>query len=135
MLNQVGKEDVMEVVHESKGYKRYLTVWHRLIRYPNGSTVDWDVSGHTLSAPAYAIVLPFNAVEKTCTLIVEYAQGTNTMLYNLPAGAFDAAKHADLEECAMHELSEEAGLTGGRLIRLLPPGHKVSITCWISSLK
>lgn len=45
------------------------------------------------------------------------------MVWSLPAGAVDGAKHASLEAAAAAELSEECGLRGGTLIRLLPDNH------------
>ena len=41
------------------------------------------------------------------TLIREYAQGPNALMYCLPTGALDPKRHKDLEECAARELSEE----------------------------
>jgi 8-oxo-dGTP pyrophosphatase MutT (NUDIX family) len=45
------------------------------------------------------------------------------LVWSLPAGAVDGAKHGSLEDAARAELSEECGLRGGTLIRLLPDTH------------
>jgi ADP-ribose pyrophosphatase YjhB (NUDIX family) len=41
------------------------------------------------------------------TLIREYAQGPNALMYCLPTGALDPQRHKDMAECAARELSEE----------------------------
>jgi ADP-ribose pyrophosphatase YjhB (NUDIX family) len=41
------------------------------------------------------------------TLIREYAQGPNALAYCLPTGGLDPKRHADLQDCAARELSEE----------------------------
>lgn len=41
------------------------------------------------------------------TLIREYAQGPNALMYCLPTGGLDPHRHADMAECAARELSEE----------------------------
>jgi hypothetical protein len=63
------------------------------------------------------------STEPAVTVIREYAQGPNALMYCLPTGAYDPRKHANLEACARAELSEEALLAGGRWLPLLPPGH------------
>lgn len=72
------------------------------------------------------------------TLVREYAQGElhscpcrrtlsvtgpNALVYTLPAGLYDRKKHSSVQDCAASELSEEARLTGGEWVRLLPEGH------------
>lgn len=62
--------------------------------------------------------------EASVTLIREYCQGPNKMCYNLPTGGYDPTKHKDVEACARQELSEEAHLTGGEFVRLIPEEHE-----------
>jgi hypothetical protein len=47
------------------------------------------------------------------TLVREYSQGVNEMVYCLPTGGFDAKKHSSVEACGRAELSEEVGLAAG----------------------
>ena len=42
------------------------------------------------------------------TLLREYCQGPNEMMYVLPTGGYDGRKHSNLQACAAAELSEEA---------------------------
>ena len=46
------------------------------------------------------------------TIIYEYCQGPNQMMYSLPAGSFDKQKHADYKACAQSELLEEVDSCG-----------------------
>ena len=69
-------------------------------------------------------ILPFHSgPEPAVTLVREFAQGCNTLVWSLPAGGVDAARHASLAATAAAELSEECRLTGGTLLRLLPEDH------------
>lgn len=40
-------------------YKRYLTVHSRTTIAPDGKAIDWDIVGHDVGSPAYAVVFPF----------------------------------------------------------------------------
>ncbi|GAX81409.1 hypothetical protein CEUSTIGMA_g8839.t1 [Chlamydomonas eustigma] len=124
-----------EIVGEERAYSRYLTVFDRKIRFSNRSQTDnittrelnYDVVGHPRSEFKFAVVLPFHSarpgLEASVTLVHEYCQGPNTMGYSAPAGCYEPHKHANLEECARAELSEEAFLRGGEWIRLISPHH------------
>ena len=68
------------------------------------------------------------------TLVREYAQGLNRLVWGLPTGGFDPARHADLAACAAAELSEEARLAGGRWVELVPPEHPgIGETKWCAN--
>ena len=41
------------------------------------------------------------------TILKEFCQGPNQMMYSLPAGSFDAQRHGDYAGCAHAELWEE----------------------------
>ena len=41
------------------------------------------------------------------TILREFCQGPNEMMYSLPAGSFDARRHSTFVECARAELWEE----------------------------
>lgn len=41
------------------------------------------------------------------TILKEFCQGPNQMMYSLPAGSFDEKRHGDYAGCARAELSEE----------------------------
>ena len=99
-----------------------------------GQEHAFDVVGHPQSRYAFAVTLPFHSATsdrpgEACrseelishqsmpdaavppaqvTLLREYCQGPNCMLYVLPTGGFDPRKHKSLQECAAAEMSEEA---------------------------
>jgi hypothetical protein len=83
----------LELKSDTVSYKRYLTVRSRIVAYPDGRQVDWDIVGHSTPNPAFCTVFPYNSVSRKVTLLVEYCQGPNEMLYNLVSGGFDARKH------------------------------------------
>ncbi|KAI9100690.1 WD40-repeat-containing domain protein [Phlyctochytrium arcticum] len=113
-----------KVISTKEAYRRYISIWDRRVEYPDGRVIDWDVVGHDLPNPCFSVVFPFNTENKTTSLIVEYAQGPNAMLYTFAAGGFDPKKHESIMDTGKQELSEESRLTGGRWISLMPEGHE-----------
>ncbi|KAI8838347.1 hypothetical protein BC829DRAFT_364910 [Chytridium lagenaria] len=111
------------VKDDAIGYKRYLRVWQRTVRFPN-QDVEWDIVGHDTPNPAFCVIFPYFTRTRTTTLILEYMQGINGVRYTFPAGGFDPRKHATREDTARDELSEEARLKGGKLVSLLPEGSE-----------
>eukprot|EP00200_Dunaliella_tertiolecta_P006050 CAMPEP_0202358498 /NCGR_PEP_ID=MMETSP1126-20121109/12143_1 /ASSEMBLY_ACC=CAM_ASM_000457 /TAXON_ID=3047 /ORGANISM="Dunaliella tertiolecta, Strain CCMP1320" /LENGTH=201 /DNA_ID=CAMNT_0048951675 /DNA_START=186 /DNA_END=791 /DNA_ORIENTATION=- len=121
-----------ELIEESVAYKRYLTLFDRQVRVTSektgqATTLAYDVIGHPRCNFRFAVVLPFHTASKDTdaqvTMIREFCQGPNAVCYNLPTGGFDPAKHTSIEDCARAELSEEALLKGGELVRLIPEDH------------
>ncbi|EFN58472.1 hypothetical protein CHLNCDRAFT_140491 [Chlorella variabilis] len=88
-----------------------------------GAVHEFDVAGHPQAEFHYAVVFPYHRQDNTVTLVREYAQGLNSMVWCLPTGAYDPRKHASYEACARAELSEEAHLAGGAWVSLMPDGH------------
>uniref|UniRef100_A0A061RT60 Nudix hydrolase domain-containing protein n=1 Tax=Tetraselmis sp. GSL018 TaxID=582737 RepID=A0A061RT60_9CHLO len=118
-----------EVVSEEQVYERYITVYNRRVSYPSQlkkeRIFEFDVVGHPKANFLFTCIFPisFNCDKPQVTVLREYCWGTDQMLYTLPTGGFDPSKHSCFEECARSELSEEAHLQGGRLVRLLPDDH------------
>ena len=48
-------------------YKRFINVWNRQVRYPNGKVIEWDIAGHNTPYPTFAVVFPFD----TKTVIIK----------------------------------------------------------------
>ncbi|KAG0168171.1 hypothetical protein DFQ28_004929 [Apophysomyces sp. BC1034] len=117
-----------EVLSETPAYKHFVTVWNRKTRFSDGRVVEWDVVGHNTPYPTFVTVFTFNSVKKTTCILKEYAQGTNEVKYTCVAGLYDRRKHDSPLESAQHELSEEARLTGGKWICLLPEDQKDGIS-------
>lgn len=83
---------------------------------------DFDVIGHPRSDFRFAVVLPFHPYTDgrrggQVTVCKEFAQGVVAMMFTLPAGGFDPARHATLAECAAAEMNEEvrASIVGAHL--------------------
>lgn len=47
------------------------------------------------------------SVHHQVTILKEFCQGPNQMMYSLPAGSFDEQRHKDYAGCAQAELWEE----------------------------
>lgn len=78
-----------------------------------GAVHDYDIIGHPKANFHFTVTFPYHRPtsgrwqDGEVTLIKEYAQGVNGMVYCLPTGAFDPRRHGDYEACARAELSEE----------------------------
>ncbi|CAO3600776.1 unnamed protein product [Absidia cylindrospora] len=94
----------------------------------DGRVIKWDVVGHHTPYPTFVVVFTFNTKSKTTCILKEYAQGTNEIKYTCVSGSVDRRKHQSPLESAQHELSEEARLTGGEWISLLPEEQKDGIS-------
>jgi len=92
---------------------------------PKGKTFEFDVVGHPRANFHFTCIFPirFSSGTPQVTILREYCWGPDSILHSLPTGGFDPKKHTSYEECAKDELSEEAHLHGGELVRLLPNGH------------
>eukprot|EP00897_Mesotaenium_endlicherianum_P000986 jgi/Mesen1/10889/ME000935S10227 len=120
------------IVEEHLTHSRYLNVFNRIVEHPahvcNGHvaaaerTIQYDVVGARTQTCHFCCVVPFHSRTKTVTLLSEYAQGVNQLAYTVPCGGFSES-HASLEDCAMKELSEEARLRNGRLVKLVDDQH------------
>ncbi|KAJ3331750.1 hypothetical protein HDU76_002306 [Blyttiomyces sp. JEL0837] len=128
MLKQMLDTDAgFPVVGEFKNvYKRYLTVSHRKVQYPSKVIVDWDVVGWSVDTPNpnFCVVFIYHSATKTATLLLEYQQGINKIRYGMVSGGYEPEKHKSILHCAQAELAEEAHLTGGTWVYLLPEGSE-----------
>jgi 8-oxo-dGTP pyrophosphatase MutT (NUDIX family) len=137
-----GSSPVFTVLDEEVKFRRYLTLYNRRVLFPptpahpEPTVHEFDIIGHPTAAFHFSIAFPFHPASSGdwrdghVTVLREYAQGTNKMVYGFPAGAFDPQKHSNYEECARAELSEEAHLKAGRLVLLLEEGVAVPEVKW-----
>jgi 8-oxo-dGTP pyrophosphatase MutT (NUDIX family) len=100
-------------------YLRAQTVSERLIEYPDGKRVSFDVLG--MGTGLSVFVFPIDLRTGTTTLVREYSPGQHRVMHGFPAGLWEGHKHLTMEDAARAELSEEAQLRVGRLERLT--GH------------
>lgn len=110
-----------EIVKEELLFSRWRTIISRLVRFPNGREVDFDVVGQAGSDRA-VLIFAWDCKTKTATLIQEYMPGSNSVKYGVAAGLVED-KHNGGEEdpcliAAKFELEEEAHLVGGTWLQL-----------------
>lgn len=120
------REPQFEILSQERIFHRYQSVYARTVRYPTGQTVSYDVIGNARSDFTSVFVFPFDRVTRSATLLREYSPGRNRETPSFVAGMFERAKHESLEAAARAELSEEALLTGGELVRLTVGGGGVA---------
>ncbi|PRW56079.1 NUDIX hydrolase domain-like [Chlorella sorokiniana] len=118
------------ILSEHVLHKRYLTLYNRAVQFPaedggpEGPVLEYDIIGHPQSDFHFAVVFPYHSADGgSVTLIREYAQGLNQLMWCLPTGGFDPRRHTSYEACARAELSEEARLAGGSWQPLIPEEH------------
>lgn len=124
-------EPQFTILSETVQHKRYLTLYNREVQFPSsdgqsqGPIHSYDIIGHPQCSFHFAVVFPWHPGPDggSVTLIREYAQGVNQLVWCLPTGGFDPQKHASWQGCAQAELSEEAQLTGGTWLPLIEEGH------------
>lgn len=91
---------------------RIVHLYERDVELPGGHTVTLEIVHH----PGAAAVVPLHG-DGTVTLVHQYRHAVGGWLYELPAGLLeDGESPAD---CAARELTEETGLTAGRLTPLI----------------
>ncbi|XP_024537440.1 uncharacterized protein LOC112350151 [Selaginella moellendorffii] len=122
----IGSGD-FQILKEELRYSRYLNVYNRIVEYPPDAqdarkVVEYDIVGSRTVSFHFCAVMPFDSKSKLVTLIKEYAQGSNGMMFSLPCGGLSKS-HTSLEDCAMKELSEEAHLHDGKLVKLIGDDH------------
>ncbi|KAI5083227.1 hypothetical protein GOP47_0002970 [Adiantum capillus-veneris] len=133
-FNVISSQGKFEILKEEVCYSRYLNVYNRVVKLPRieaekgkeaadgYTTVDYDIVGSKTVSFHFCTVFPFNTSLKTVTLIKEYAQGANDFVFGVPTGGL-SEKHTSLEDCVRKELSEEAHLHEGTVIKLIPKEH------------
>ena len=133
------------IVNEEIKFARYATFYNRSIRFPDGQVHEFDIVGHPKCNFHFCVTFPYHPPPHNgngngsggggwrdghVTLIREFCQGISDLVYCLPTGGYDPAKHGTLEACSRAELSEEAHLKGGTLKRLLADEVSVPEVKW-----
>jgi ADP-ribose pyrophosphatase len=94
---------------------KYFPLEKRTYRRPDGVVID-DFYVTTLADSVHVIPI---TKDKKVVMIRMYKQGTDEFMIQFPAGRFEG-KHMDLEDAAVKELEEEAGIkiTKDQLIKM-----------------
>ena len=90
------------------------------MRFPDGREISWDIAYSSY----FTLSIAFHTASSTFTMIREYCQGVNSLRYAWAGGKWEPEKTHDLLDSAKAELSEEAHLSGGEWISLLPEGNE-----------
>jgi hypothetical protein len=136
LSNDTTQDPEFPIVSEDVKFTRYLTLYNRSVQFPDGQVHDFDVIGHPRANFHFCVTFPFHPApsgkwqDGEVTLVREFCQGISGLAYCLPTGAFDPKKHSTYEDCAKAELSEEALLKGGSLLKLLEEGVGVPEVKW-----
>ncbi|GIL74677.1 hypothetical protein Vretifemale_4603 [Volvox reticuliferus] len=120
-----------DITEDQPAYQRYFTVYDRVVTFTpdvgEAHSLHYDVVGHPNCSFCFAVAIPFHPATETTpaqvTMVREYAQGPNILMYCFPSGGFDKRKHTDLRQCAEVEMAEEAMLVGGEVVSLLSEDH------------
>eukprot|EP00850_Spirogloea_muscicola_P012321 SM000079S22439 [mRNA] locus=s79:246840:248355:+ [translate_table: standard] len=108
-------DEEFHIVKEEVLHTRYLSVFNRVVEFSNHNsgegahgkhTVEYDVVASRTRANHFCAIVPFHTATKSFTILQEYFQGANAMVYGVPCGGL-SAKHGSLEDCIRQELSEE----------------------------
>lgn len=86
------------------------------VRYPDGSTGELEMIRHSGAAAVVPVASDPQGRDPTLLLLRQFRYATGGPLWEIPAGRL--APGEDPADCARRELSEEAGVTAGRLERL-----------------
>eukprot|EP00850_Spirogloea_muscicola_P015805 SM000124S25937 [mRNA] locus=s124:234197:235790:+ [translate_table: standard] len=128
---RMAAHEEFRIVKEDVLHTRYLSVFNRVVEFSNHHLsegmhgkhmVEYDVVASRTRANHFCAVLPYHTATKSFTILQEYSQGANAMVYGVPCGGL-SSKHGSLEDCVRQELSEEVFLRGGRLLQLIPDSH------------
>lgn len=89
--------DGYEITRQNVLHHRYLHLYNRSVRYPDGNVHDFDVVGHPKADFQFTVTFPFHTETQEATVVHEYSQGPNKPMYCFPSGGFDKKKHDSLE--------------------------------------
>ncbi|KAG2451992.1 hypothetical protein HYH02_003763 [Chlamydomonas schloesseri] len=121
----------IDVKEDRLVHRRYMAMYDRSVQFTSTTgqshTVQYDVVGNPHLDFRFSVAFPFHPATATSpaqvTLVREYAQGPNALMFTLPCGGFDPRRHTSLRHCAIAEMREEAMLVGGEVVDLLPEDH------------
>jgi NUDIX domain len=119
----MSKPQEFKILDESLACKRFLSLWHRTIQFPDGRQIEWDSVGQSRKGPHFTVIFPFFKSTQKVRIISEYCQGLNQLRYSLPSGGYED-KHDSIVDCARQELREEAHLIAGEMVSLMDEGDE-----------
>jgi len=100
-------------------HSRYKTIYDRIVRYPDGREISFDIEGNPRSNFRSVLAFPYDSKTRTVTFVREYHPGVNDVVTGVVAGFFDPVKHESIEAAIRAELNEEVHLKNGTLVSLM----------------
>lgn len=88
------------------------------VEFPDGSTGRLEMIRHSGAAAVVPFLDPLGAADPRVLLLRQYRHAADGYLWEVPAGRLDPGEAP--EACARRELREEAGMTAGQLVPLVP---------------
>lgn len=109
------------VVGDTVAWTGFARVYSRQVLYEDGHNVTFDVWGRCWRDEAFAvaIVVPFDRLTRTFTLVREFCIAHGRHVYSFPAGQVEKKHGGDATAAAVAELEEEAHLKCATRMRKL----------------
>ena len=88
------------------------------VKFPDGSMGQLEMIRHPGAAAVVPFLDPPGAADPRVLLLRQFRHAADGFLWEVPAGRLEPGE--DPEACARRELQEEAGMTAGRIVPLVP---------------
>ncbi len=88
------------------------------VKFPDGSMGQLEMIRHPGAAAVVPFLDPPGAADPRVLLLRQFRHAADGFLWEVPAGRLEPGEAP--EACARRELQEEAGMTAGRIIPLVP---------------
>lgn len=88
------------------------------VKFPDGSMGQLEMIRHPGAAAVVPFLDPPGAADPRVLLLRQFRHAADGFLWEVPAGRLEPGEAP--EACARRELQEEAGMTAGRIVPLVP---------------
>ncbi len=88
------------------------------VKFPDGSIGHLEMIRHPGAAAVVPFLDPLDAPDPRVLMLRQFRHAADGYLWEIPAGRLEPGEAP--ETCARRELREEAGMTAGRINRLVP---------------
>ena len=88
------------------------------VKFPDGSIGHLEMIRHPGAAAVVPFLDPLDAPDPRVLMLRQFRHASDGYLWEIPAGRLEPGEAP--ESCARRELREEAGMTAGRVIPLVP---------------
>jgi ADP-ribose diphosphatase len=88
------------------------------VKFPDGSIGHLEIIRHSGAAAVVPFLDPLDAPDPRILMLRQFRYAADGYLWEIPAGRLEPGEAPEV--CARRELREEAGMTAGRIIPLVP---------------